>query len=462
MTFVLRLWDFDMDSSVLGPIRCSRVKVEKKFAEFEETIRAGTVDSIELARNVFRAVARRRTGDSAIDARCGGTAFTEEEVSTVPLGELDLFCDNLLKGCLLRVATPTSAERSPAAPPFPPGRDGLAPALLYAVERDRATSASAVEAAKRSAGSLSLEFAHNKFGLFDAVGGDPTLRAMQEMRRNEDLIKSALGLTSVSSVAQAMAEVNRSKDLLRAAAGTDDFIKSVLGHTPKSAALEALTGFRRVEEASRAATINSTLSDLVGIGGSKSTLDAIANIRAIEDATRTSVLGPDNRHFVGMSGRNGAEVVQADHVPHLEFTLPHVPVLPPNPIHETNAKLRELLAHQKKEAEKIEADRVQAKASSGDNEKIAKSGLLYTKASFWVSVIASFVIPAAAFIWTYISKEVSEKKSAIQIEQLRAEVRALKGRGTAPELPKQTLATPKPVDQTNAQPKHHVVKPPAS
>jgi len=85
MTFTLQRWDFDLDSATLGPIRCTHFDASKKFREFEESIRASTVDSAALARNVFQTVARKRTGDTAIDSKCGGDKFSDEEVSTLTL-----------------------------------------------------------------------------------------------------------------------------------------------------------------------------------------------------------------------------------------------------------------------------------------------------------------------------------------------------------------------------------------
>lgn len=71
MIFTLHRWDFDLDSATLCPVRCTHLDALKKFQEFEASIRASTVDSAALARNFFQNVARKRTGDMAIDAKCG-------------------------------------------------------------------------------------------------------------------------------------------------------------------------------------------------------------------------------------------------------------------------------------------------------------------------------------------------------------------------------------------------------
>jgi hypothetical protein len=488
MSYVLRFWDFDMDSSVLGPIRCAHLQAEKKFAEFEESIRAGTVDSTELARNVFRAVAHRLTGDPEIDAKCGGAVFTEEEVATLPLDELDLFCDKLMKGRLMRVATADAAEHLPAAPAFQPGREGLATALLHVAERDRATWKRTTEAAERSIGSASLIAAQQAAG-----GGDAVARAMQEIRRSEDLVKSALGLTSMSSVSQAMADIRRNEDMVKAALGIDDRVKSFLDQTSMTAVTQAMADIRRSEDMFKAAAgIDENMKSILGPTSMTAAAQAVTDLRGNADIARAA-LGIDDhiknalgdqasanaaleamvgvrsleemtRRFADtispalpdLAGVGGPGVVSALPAPRLEITSYRMPAPLPNPIHETNEIFGELLAHQKAEAGKKDADRSEAMTESGDNKKIAKSGLRYTKASFWLAFIA-FLVATAWGVWVYWDAKAdaleNEQKSEIQLEKLRAEIRTLKASKSAPVLPAKVVGAPKPSSQTDAKPK---------
>lgn len=75
---ILRKWDFDLNSATLGSIRFANFDVAKKFTEFAGRILSDSIDGVELARNVLQSVARRRTGDAALDAECAGPTLGDD------------------------------------------------------------------------------------------------------------------------------------------------------------------------------------------------------------------------------------------------------------------------------------------------------------------------------------------------------------------------------------------------
>jgi hypothetical protein len=408
---ILRLWDFDMDSAVLGPVRCAHLDVSEKFAEFEERIRSGTVESTELARNIFQSVAHRRTGDSETDAKCGGAMFSEEDVATVSLDDLDIFCDKIMNGRLMFVATDPARTES-GDTPFTPksGRDGLAPALLQVGDADRAAWKRMAEAAKKSMGSASHLAAQFNAGQLKALAGDDALaRAMRENRQIEDivrglrgtdeLVKSVLGEPSMNTAAKAMADIRSGESMLKTAMAADNLIRSASGQTAHSAAIEAVTGVRPVKEAETAARF----------------------------ATR-----PD---IQDRSGIEGPAVAWPATEPYREMVAYRIS---PNPIHQTNKKFDEILAHQKSEAAKKDLDRSESKVDSGVSKEISRSGLRHTKVSTWAAVVFG-VIALAWSMWVYFSSQAaaleSDKKWAMEIERLHAEIRALKPNKAAPDAP---------------------------
>jgi hypothetical protein len=292
MTFTIRFWDFDMDSDVLGPIRCAHLDATKKFSEFEDSIRTGTVDSTALARDVFRTVARRRTGDAAVDAKCGGSKFSEEEVSALPSGELDQFCDKLTQGRLRLVATAAGAVPPPAAPAIAPGRDGLAAALLHVAERDRAATKRTLDAAKRSLGAISVLDAQQA-----ALGGASLDRSRREIRRSEelvrgamgtdDILKSALGSTSMSGATEAMLGIVRNQDIIKAALGIDDPVKSFVDQTSLSSATQTFADIGRSHEMIKgSAGMGDHMKSLPGATSMSAIAQTLAGIGHGEDIVR--------------------------------------------------------------------------------------------------------------------------------------------------------------------------------
>jgi len=140
-----------------------------------------------LVTRCFQTIARKRTGDAEIDARCRGDKFSEEEVSTLPLDELDQFCDKLMKGRLRLVATATGAEPPPATPALTPGREGLGAALLQAAEKSRAAMNRTLDAPERSFRATSVFD-----GLHAALGDNSVKRAMRVVGRLTAVSRSCI------------------------------------------------------------------------------------------------------------------------------------------------------------------------------------------------------------------------------------------------------------------------------
>lgn len=85
--------DFDLLTESLGVIRCGPLDLNKKFAEYREEIRDGTVDCVALARDLLLSSARKLTGDKESDAYCRGPNLAVIEISELTREELDTFCN---------------------------------------------------------------------------------------------------------------------------------------------------------------------------------------------------------------------------------------------------------------------------------------------------------------------------------------------------------------------------------
>lgn len=440
MSFTLQLWDFDIDFDTLGPIRCRHFDASKKFREFEEVIQAGTVDDIALARDVFQTVARRRTGDAAIDARCGGAKFSDEEVSSVTLAELDQFCDTLLKGRLRLSVAAAEDPPTPPSPVFPTGREGLAPALQHFDQAQRASMARLVRAAKRGSQTF--------FDFEQAVGGRTAMRAIQEAYRNENAMNAALGSSSMASVQRAWEEGQRREDIFRASAGLSGQVGSFLDQgSVCSAAVNSIA--------------QESLKKSLGLPDH---IEVFLRNQINADAAIRSVTGPSSltAQIPGFTSETRAAIPVSNDLAESPSRLRHLPPYtpPPNPIHKTNDKLDELLAHRKAEAAKKDSDRAGAALESGESKKVSSTGLTYTKVSTWFAIIAT-VLAA----WIYVESKIDaaeaakkERGSDIQIEELRAEIRLLRAKELATDKPAAQLDS-QAASKANAQLKQKVATP---
>jgi hypothetical protein len=240
----------------------------------------------------------------------------------------------------------------------------------------------------------------------------------------------------MSGVTQVMADIRRSEDMFKAAAGIEANMKSVLGPTSISAAAQAVADLHRNQAATRAALgiEDNSKATLGGHASVNAALEAMVGVRSLEEAAR-GLVGTVRPELSALGSMGAPEVLPA---PRLAISAYRVPTLPPNPIHKTNEIVGKILAHQQAEAGKKDADRSEAKIESAENKVITRSGLLHTKASVWVALIA-FVVPMAWGVWVYFDAKAdaleNEKKTEMQLEKLRAEIRALKASKPVPETP---------------------------
>jgi hypothetical protein len=408
MAFTLQIWSFDLDSDTLGPTRCRHFDASKKFLEFEAAIRGGTIDSEALARNIFQTVARKRTGVTEIDAKCGGDKFSDDEVSTLSLEELDDFCEKLLKGRLSRTVTAVDDPMSPPAPDFPRGRAGLAPALLYFEESRRASMKRLVESAEKSL--------RPAFDIEKALGGKAAIQTIQEAYRAENMLKTAFGNLDITSIRQIVQENQRGDDIFKATAGISRQFGPLLDQiSVRSGAVDIFAH----DSLKKSLGLNGAMKDFLRDKSSlQSALGSMTAASSLEEKIR------------GLTTEPRTSVRAISDPTELPSTFQHIPVyVPPrNPIHKTNDTLDALLAHRQAEAAKKDGDRSEAATESGENRKVAHSGLKYSKNSFWLAFIA-FIFPTAWGVWGHFDAKKdaaeSEKKFEIQIKELRAEIRTL-------------------------------------
>jgi hypothetical protein len=410
MAFTLQIWSFDLDFDTLGPIRCRHFDASKKFLEFEAAIRGETIDDEALARNIFQTVARKRTGVTEIDTKCGGDQFSDDEVSTLSLDELDHFCDKLLKGRLSRTVTAVDDPISASVPDFPQGRAGLAPTLLYFEESRRASMKRLVESAKKSL--------RPAFDIEKALGGKAAIQTIQEAYRDENMIRTAFGNLDITSIRQIVQENQLHDDIFKATAGISSQIGPLLDQiSVRSGAIDTFAH----DSLKKSLGISGAMEDFLRDKSSlQSTLGSMNAANSLEEKIRGLTTEPRT-------------TLQAISEPaELPPIFQHIPVyVPPrNPIHKTNDTLDALLAHRQAEAAKKDGDRSEAATESGENRKVAYSGLKYSKNSFWLAFIA-FIFPTAWGVWEHFDAKKdaaeTEKKFEIQIKELRAEIRTLEG-----------------------------------
>jgi hypothetical protein len=197
----------------------------------------------------------------------------------------------------------------------------------------------------------------------------------------QDFLKSVLGQPSMSAATEAMLGIGRNSDMIKAAIGIDDHVKSLLGQTPLSAAAQTLIGVGQSEDIfKRSAGIDEHMKSLVGptslsaaktladirayqdlskptlgigdhmktlLGDQASTnavLNTMTGIRSLEEAARSFTNSPDKFSIaaLGIPDIPESEVAPVLHARSLPMPI-YVP--PPNPIHKTNDKLDELIAH---------------------------------------------------------------------------------------------------------------------
>jgi hypothetical protein len=419
---LLRKWDFDLDSATLGPIRCAILDVVTIFAEFEERIKANSIDSIEFARRVFQSVAHRRTGDEAVDAECAGPTLTDDEVSGVPVDELDAFCNHLIIRLRGAKATGASDEQTPS------GCEGLASAMNMAVVAKQAARKKMTDSIKKTpTGGSSIDsiLKRDHHGL---IGGETAAqRAVNDFLRAEEMMKAARHDATAGFGLQIMEDIKRAEEQRRLAIGVslgpgngifgvDALATETLSLRAKMDVAMGGSFAVRALQASQGHDFGTSLAKDVDFY-SKSFVDGLSFQASMAAAMGSLPTLASNQSFPTES--------------HTErFTAPvfHIAT---NPIHKTNELVGNLLDHQKEEAAKAEVAKVEAKVDAGESKQLAVSGLFYTKASLWTAVVA-FTVPFSWGIWLYVDGKVdaakakaeaieSAKQAQIKMDQQRTE-----------------------------------------
>ncbi|MHA4869391.1 hypothetical protein ACXZ1M_16990 [Duganella sp. PWIR1] len=419
---LLRKWDFDLDSATLGPIRCASLDVVTTFAEFEERIKANSIDSIEFARRVFQSVAHRLTGDETVDAECAGPTLTDDEVSGVPVDELDAFCNHLILRLRGTKAPDTADKQTPS------GCEGLASAMSIAIVAKRAARKKMTDSIKKSLTEASNIEAILKRDYQGLIGGEAaTQRALNDFLRTEEMMKAARHDATAGFGLQIVEDIKRAEEQRRLAIGA--FVGPGNGIFGADAlAADALS--------LRAMMVNA-------MGGSFAVRDMQASQGYDFGTSAIKNLDFYSKSFGGGLASEASMAAAMGSLPtlasnqalptesHMERFTPPAFHIATNPIHKTNELVRNLLAHQKEEAAKAEVDKVEAKIDSGESKQLAASGLFYTRASFWTTVIA-FTVPFTWGVWLYVDSKAdaanakaeaieNAKRAEAKMDQQRAE-----------------------------------------
>jgi hypothetical protein len=419
---LLRKWDFDLDSATLGPIRCAILDIVTTFAEFEERIKANSIDSIEFARRVFQLVAHRRTGDETVDAKCAGPLLTDDEVSGVPVNELDAFCNHLIIR-LRGTKAPDAADGQTQS-----GCEGLASAMSMAVVAKRAARKKMTESIKKNlTGAANIE-AILKRDYQGLIGGETaTQRALNDFLRTEEMMKAARHDATAGFGLQIIEDMRRAEEQRRLAIGAS------LGPGNGILGADAL--------AADALFLRATMVNAMGGSFAVRAMQAsqghdfgTSATKGVDFYSKSFVRGLASEASMAAAMGSLPTLASSRAFPtesHTERFTPPVFHIATNPIHKTNELVGNLLAHQKEEAAKAEVDKVEAKVDAGESKQLAASGLFYTKASFWTAVIA-FTVPFTWGVWLYVDSKVdaakakaeaieSAKQAETKLDQQRAE-----------------------------------------
>ncbi|MDB5909645.1 MAG: hypothetical protein JWP34_3759, partial [Massilia sp.] len=241
INLLLRAWSFDIYSEVLGALRFSNANPEEMLGGDEEEIRAGSIAGHELARKIFLGMAHKRTGIEAIDVKCEGPIFTEAEIATVPPGELDAFCDQLISGRLRADSTPSA--NGDAAQSFN-GAAGLQGALLAVIDSDRAARARLAATTKKQMAAFAKQHSQTAAEIFRAAAGTNALTAAHdEIMRQQRLVDDAMGIVGKTGVAKVISDMQE----------RDEIAKRAANHVARGGALQAM------QEAARGSALAGSL-----------------------------------------------------------------------------------------------------------------------------------------------------------------------------------------------------------
>lgn len=442
ISLIFRKWAFDLDSEALGPIRIANADMQKIFTENEARIRAGELEGARLARFLFEKIAHKRTGDEEVDKTCQGPTFERSELEMLTTSELDLFADRLVKGRMRFVAPKGSA---PARPNTETGCAALAGALIAYVDAARASRDETLKNVKRhlsahetmrtylsTVNQLEAQWKPTAAAAAAAAAGLTATSIIDaERARQEAQWRSMFGVESVVD--------NAVKDWKL----QDEQMRTAMGYLGDKPFVKSIASFRQDEKLASAAALGYVSDSEIA-----KWMEQYERDQKLA-ATALGTIPPDMRGFAGMTtaerigiasgpsgtiaeylrekdmaakvSRWGGDAFEEQDVTVREIRPPAYPHPPPNPAHETNKIVGELLGHQKEMEAKKEAESVATNATS-------KSSLRYTKAGFWCAVVVA-VFSIGTTIWVYFDQKAdaaeNAKAAAAESGKQRAEISEL-------------------------------------
>lgn len=454
--FVLKMWDFDMDTESLGPVRCGHLDSGKKYAEWESRLRAGSVSGEELARDFFKAIARKRMGDSKIDEACGGEAFSDDQVALVTSSELDYFSEKLLSDRLGPFPeAPTRAE-----PDGAPERacDRLATALRERVEGERAASRKIWEQSQKSSSMSATDFAARDIASRAAFLTDPLgIKALMDHHATMSGLGAAHAASHVSAVdAERLKMLEETARAISATSPPGHF--DLIQMNAAKAATESLATAFPGQSAADVANMFIARADGMAVSrqaemlGLSAALGHLPDMGAIGAAGLGRVALSEHEalmrsidvHSAG-AGRipsdAEATAIAAVSKHENEFAaedFPRIIEAPPSfgqhfidqgrEIKKFHADVAEIRDGMKERAE-------QAKLQEEPKKDIERKNLFYAKTNMLLA-FAAFVVPFAWGVWVYVDAKIdahdakidameSSKANAAEQKKLRDEIQAL-------------------------------------
>ena len=412
ISLILRKWAFDLDSEALGPIRIANADIQKIFNENEAAIRASELEGAQLARVLFEQMAHKRTGNEAVDKMCGGPTFELSELDLLTSSELDLFADMLIKDHL-RFVIPKDVASSKRTTET--GSAALSGALIAFADANRASRTALTEICKKHFSAVEQIASQWKQTQSIAAGLGLTNSIVEAERARAEKWKSIAGVESIAD--KAVRDWKRQEEQIQAATGygADVGLAKAIAQYERDQNLVAIA----------IGTIQSSALGFAGMSAAERIGMASGHTETIAEYLRENDLASKTSAWV-------SDAFQERDITVREITAPvHVFRPPPNPIHQTNKIMEELLYHQKEEAVKKEAENVTTNESS-------TSGLLYTKRNFWAALVAVvFTFAFGTFaMWGYFEQKAVADAAKIESAE-SARVAAENARAAFAESAKQ-------------------------
>lgn len=445
LELILRKWDFDLESEALGTIRIANADLEKIFKENETAIRAGDLEGVQLARMLVGKLARKLTGDEVVDKGCTGPLIEGADLDLLSIEELDIFADNLIKS-QRRFAVPNGS--TPSQLTAAKGYAALSSEFIAFADGARAERAKLYEAVKKSifpAASLKKHlFAANQIEAqwTQAQAAAATLaktsfidagRASQEAQWQ--------GMLKVESMAhKAAKDWTRQEDQARAAMGNigDRAFEKSIAQFQQNEKLAASAAQGRVGDGGIAKWVEQHERDQKWAASVLGTKQAdLLGFQSISTAERiqmaTGGYGTLAQHVSDNSSVTLARSSLPDALAEPESNVAEFRPVPfihpaPNPAHETNKIAGEMLERQKKMDAKKEQAEAKKEAENVAATATSRSGLRYTKAGVWSTVIVA-ILGIGTTRWVYLDQKAdaaeNAKVAAAEIAKQRAENREL-------------------------------------